>query len=377
MFAVKDNKEIGLNLDILIHKKYKSVRQFCKCYLDLVGLDSDDPVEIRRLTNRFSQITNGKKAIQVHDLPIISELLGVSCEEILSCGETKIPLSNRRTNYNIAFSDNPLDWEEYLSRDDHIAAYADEFGKTVLDYAIEFKNYEFIKYLIKRDYITLISDRPDNWAWTTNFGAESKIAERPFEHKRLHDEFYSNKLLRSQILSLAIENRDTDVLETFRAREIPPQLRVNVYFGDLVISDYYDEPYIKAIVGANTKIFDYFLEEYVLSDQNEKHEIEWIYPFIGEIVEQCIKRKNNERALRAINKIIEHNKKAYEALRKHFLLAAKKNKDFYRNSYQDAVSMVAHDYHISKEKNFVSLCPFHIEGVEPLAFNIGNFVYQP
>ena len=32
--------------------------------------------------------------------------------------------------------------------------------------------------------------------------------------------------------------------------------------------------------------------------------------------------------------------------------------------------MVAHDYHISKEKNFVSLCPFHIEGIEPLAFHI-------
>ena len=371
MFAVRDNKEIGLNLEILILKKYRSVRQFCKYYLGLVGLDSEDPVEIRRLANRFSQILNGKKALQVHDLPVISELLGVSCEEILSCGDTRIPLSNRRTNYNIAFSNNPIDWEEYLSRDDHIAAYADEFGKTVLDYAIEFKNYKFIKYLIKRGYITLISDSPDDWAWTTNFGAESKIVERPFEHPTLKEEFYTNKLLRSQILSLAIENEDMDTLETFRAKEVPPQLRVNMYLGDLDISGYYDETFIKEIVGSSVKIFNYFLKEYMLKSQNDKYEIEWLYPFAGEIVEQCIKTKNSERALRAINKITEHNKKAYEDLRRRFLLAAKKNKDFYRTrSYQEAVSMVAHDYHISKEKNFVSLCPFRIEGVDPLAFHI-------
>lgn len=40
-----------------------------------------------------------------------------------------------------------------------IAAYADEFGKTVVDYAIEFKNYGFLKFLVEQGYITLV--KPD------------------------------------------------------------------------------------------------------------------------------------------------------------------------------------------------------------------------
>lgn len=159
MFIVKSNEEIGSHLKSLILDNYKSVRRFCISYLDNIeGRDSKDPTEIRNLTNRFSQIINGKKAIQTYDLPILSELLRVSCEEILTGGTIKVPLAHRRTNYNIAFSRNEADWEDYLAREDCIAAYADEFGKTVLDYAIEFKNYNFIKYLINKGYITLVAE---------------------------------------------------------------------------------------------------------------------------------------------------------------------------------------------------------------------------
>ena len=162
MFIIKSNKEIGSNLKKLILNKYKSVRQFCLAYLNLSPhAVSDGPQEIRNLSNRFSQILSGHKSIQTYDLPIISELLDISCEDILSCGEYRVPLKNRRTNYSIAFSTDKKDWQEYLLHEDHIAAYADEFGKTVVDYAIEFKNYKFIKYLIEKDYITFISEDPN------------------------------------------------------------------------------------------------------------------------------------------------------------------------------------------------------------------------
>ena len=77
---------------------------------------------------------------------------------MLSAGAVCKPITNRRTNYNIAFSTDERDWIEYINREDCIASYADEFGKTVVDYAIEFKNYGFIRFLIKNGYITLISD---------------------------------------------------------------------------------------------------------------------------------------------------------------------------------------------------------------------------
>ena len=133
MFVVKLDEKIGSYLKSKILQKYRSVRQFCIAYLELANRDADDSDEIRKLCNRFSQILKGNKSIQTYDLPYVSQLLDTSCEDILSCGETKVPLNFRRTNYNIAFSNNELDWAEYLSREDCIAAYADEFGKTVLD----------------------------------------------------------------------------------------------------------------------------------------------------------------------------------------------------------------------------------------------------
>ena len=138
MFELKTNEEIGAYLKKLILSKYPSCRQFCIAYIDLTIDFSDDPQdlrsdEIRKLTNRLSQILKGKKGIQTYDLPIFSELLGVSCEQMLSAGAVCKPITNRRTNYNIAFSTDERDWIEYINREDCIASYADEFGKTVVD----------------------------------------------------------------------------------------------------------------------------------------------------------------------------------------------------------------------------------------------------
>ena len=152
MFELKTNEEIGSYLRELILSKYPSCRQFCIAYLD-ISVDYSNDIndqkseDIRKLANRISQILNGKKSIQTYDLPIFSELLDVSCEQMLSAGAISVPITNRRTNYNIAFSTDERDWIDYLNREDCIAAYADEFGKTVLDYALEFKNYGFIRFL--------------------------------------------------------------------------------------------------------------------------------------------------------------------------------------------------------------------------------------
>ena len=227
MFELKTNEEIGAYLKKLILSKYPSCRQFCVAYIDLTMDFSDDPQdqrseEIRKLTNRLSQILKGKKSIQTYDLPIFSELLGVSCEQMLSAGAVAKPITNRRTNYNIAFSTDERDWIEYINREDCIASYADEFGKTVVDYAIEFKNYGFIRFLIENGYITLVAD--DKGYAEFNFGANTSLKVRPFEARTFEDELYDNKILRTQIIALALEHGDYAVLEEMRAREFPPQL---------------------------------------------------------------------------------------------------------------------------------------------------------
>lgn len=51
----------------------------------------------------------------------------------------------------MAFSRNPKEWEAYMNREDNLFLNYDEYGKSVVDYALEFKNYDFIKFLMEMD----------------------------------------------------------------------------------------------------------------------------------------------------------------------------------------------------------------------------------
>lgn len=359
MFELKNNEEIGAYLKKLILSKYPSQRQFCIAYIDLAMDFSDDPQdqrseEVRKLTNRLSQILKGEKGIQTYDLPIFSELLGVSCEQMLSAGEVAKPIASRRTNYNIAFSTNERDWIEYINHKDCIASYADEFGKTVVDYAIEFKNYAFIKFLIDRGYITLVSD--DNGCVDYNFGARTTLKCRPFEEKTFLHELYENKILRTQIISLALENNDYDVLHEMRAREFPPQSEIiitslkNISFGE-----YYDQKFIETILNSKSDALQYFCEEYYVESKWQKEKFLWIFPFLNELIVEAVK-KNSNKANMLLEAAIKHNEETYNALKKAILNVAKQMKDEYyiNQGFKEVIASVLHHYHISKEKNVIS-----------------------
>lgn len=359
MFELKTNEEIGAYLKKLILSKYPSCRQFCVAYIDLTMDFSDDPQdqrseEIRKLTNRLSQILKGKKSIQTYDLPIFSELLGVSCEQMLSAGAVAKPITNRRTNYNIAFSTDERDWIEYVNREDCIASYADEFGKTVVDYAIEFKNYGFIKFLIENSYITLIPD--DKGCVDFNFGASTKLKVRPYEVKTFEHELYENKILRTQIISLALENNDYDVLCEMRAREFPPQFTMTSHsLTSIKFAEYYDENFIKAILASKTKAIQYFCEEYYVESKWQKKEFLWMFPFLDKLIVAAVK-KNSSKANMLLDAAIKHNEETYNALKKAILQVAKQIKaDFYGNrSFQEVIADVLRYYYISEEKNVIS-----------------------
>ena len=367
MFELKTNEEIGAYLKRLILSKYPSCRQFCIAYINLSLGFSDDPQdlrsdEIRKLTNRLSQILKGKKSIQTYDLPIFSELLDVSCEQMLSAGAVCKPITNRRTNYNIAFSTDERDWVEYINREDCIASYADEFGKTVVDYAIEFKNYGFIKFLIENGYITLVSD--DKGYADFNFGADTTLILRRYEARTFEDELNDNKILRTQIISLALENNDYAVLEEMRAREFPPQLTMTTNsFHGVKFAEYYDEQYIEAILHSKSKVIQYFCEEYYVKSQWQNEEFLWIFPFMDELIVKAVK-ENSSKAITLLDAAIKHNEKTYNNLKKSILYVAKRTKDDFRRNvgFQEVIAGVLRDYHISEEKNVISFSPYWLRG---------------
>ncbi len=375
MFELKTNEEIGAYLKELILSKYPSCRQFCIAYIDLTLDFSNDPQdlrsdEIRKLTNRLSQILKGKKSIQTYDLPIFSELLDVSCEQMLSAGAVCKPITNRRTNYNIAFSKDECDWIEYINREDCIASYADEFGKTVVDYAIEFKNYGFIRFLIEKGYITLISD--DKGYVDFNFGASTSLKVRPYEARTFENELYDNKVLRTQIISLALENNDYRVLDEMRARDFPPQLTMTTCPSDNIkFSDYYDKKFIEAILHSKSKVIQYFCEEYYVKSHYANEEILWIFPFIGQLIVKAVKA-NSSKAITLLDAAIKHNEETYNNLKKAILYVAKHMKtNLYRNmSFQDVIASALRDFHINEEKNVISFNCYFIEESQKIATNI-------
>lgn len=79
-----NNEKIGKHLGNLIkNSEHKNDRQFCIAYLTLRDGEAN-PDDIQKMQNRICQIKNGKKGVQIEDLPIFSDLLGVSIEDILS-----------------------------------------------------------------------------------------------------------------------------------------------------------------------------------------------------------------------------------------------------------------------------------------------------
>lgn len=138
-----DKEKMGAYLKKLIEERYPSHRKFGKAYLEAIDVQVNDE-ELRKISNKLSQIINGKKGIQLEDLMVFTDLLGVSCEEIITGGNYFVPVASHMTNYEIAFTDDPRVWKKYMEREDKIFLNSDEYGKTVIEYALEFKNYKLI-----------------------------------------------------------------------------------------------------------------------------------------------------------------------------------------------------------------------------------------
>ena len=142
-----DNEKIGGYIANLIKQYYSSNRDFCRQYLKRRNIESNND-EVSKMANRLSQIKRGRKSIQIADLPIFAELLHVSCEEILAGGSQLEKDTSRATNFTIAQSYDQEKWQEYIDNERKPILNTDEYEKTALEYAIEFENYDFIKFLV-------------------------------------------------------------------------------------------------------------------------------------------------------------------------------------------------------------------------------------
>lgn len=313
MNYIVDKKQVGAYLKKLVKEsQYSSNRQFGKEYLKMMGYTQPDDIEINRMNNRLSQIFNGKKGIQMEDMLIFSDLLGVSCEEILSAGERRVPVSSHMTNYDIAFSQDEELWSSYMKREDKLFLNSDEYGKTVIDYAIEFKNYPLIKWLLDEEFIWLV-DNSEYRQFGYSYGGGTSIEKRaPWDmDNAVPLQVKYDDQLRLKIITLALENEDYDVLDEFRARETPFLHRVG-YLNDRDDAyQYYNEDYIHAIANASDNVLEYFAKEFELVS-NLKWKSQFIYPFLGEVIEVLVENHQFKKAEFLAQHVLTHNQNTYE-----------------------------------------------------------------
>lgn len=338
MFELETNKKIGEYIRHLIKQKYNSERKFCKDYLKLQGIPTSDE-ETRKMQNRFSQILNGRKAIQTYDLPFVTELLHVSCEEILTAGKCYVPISSHVTNYDVAFSKDPAKWKSYIDREDKLILNYDEYGKSVLDYAFEFKNYGLLKYLTDNGYIKF-RDTADT-GFRYNFGADTTIKRRDFSHTdTLEVELNYSDKLRMNMLSLAMENGDFSVLDMLRARETPMLHFATVYSSEPSKPENYDiSNIIKSIASAPDKVIDYFSEEYSVSRNENTMPSSFLYQHIGAVIDDMI-RNRDMRVKNVIEKATEHNKKAKELINNVYADAERNTVKLFNCTPEEAKRMI-------------------------------------
>lgn len=348
MFYIeKNNKKIGQYLNLLIAKsRYPNVRQFCIAYLKLAELETSDEA-IGKMQNRMSQIIKGNKAIQTYDLPYFCELLGVSCEEILSAGKHYVPISGHITNYEIAFSKDTKVWDKYINREDKLFLNPDEYNKTVIDYALDFKNYDFLKYLMDNKYIWFVDDSEhDCHEYVFGFGAGTSIKQREIGCQdslgsilQYHCE---ERRLRQQMIALAMENDDFDMLTSLRAREIPALYKLCTYMNPQInCGDYYNENVIEEILKSSDKVLDYFSDEFPIKDQFG-YEHWFIYPFLSNVLDRLIANKSKYAEV-LLRKSIDHNNKVLSRLKNMVEEAFEisKNSFNYSDRYKAPVETVA------------------------------------
>ena len=320
MFKVEQKEKIGKYLKDLIERQYESRREFGRQYLIAAGNADPSVDEINNMSNRLTQIIKGTKAIQIFDLPYFTGMLRVSCEQILSAGECSVPIASRVTNYSIACSKDPKEWEEYIRREDNLILNSDEYCKTVLDYALEFGNYAFIKFLMDHGYIWFDSGKEQDYVQT--FGAGTSIKRRSFGFVDydLESKLKTEDSLRTDLIALASDNEDIQMLEKLRARE-SPQLYYRAHYFSAQHPDfdsYYNERMVKHIAGASDRVLDYFTDPFQIQDSivykdGSERSHTFMFPYISKLLDLLIS-ENSRFAETAIEKAIKHNEETYKKI---------------------------------------------------------------
>lgn len=234
----------------------------------------------------------------------------------MSAGKSKPAFPDRYSNYTFAHSTDRAYWERYINNDDKLFLNADEYGKTILDYAFECENYGLIKFLTENNYITIVdNDSTKDYGMTfIPFNKAMQCVSR--NTNKLNDEIINNDKLRTTVVALAIKKNDKYFLTKLRAREIPALYTICEYgFSSQIdnFEDSYNDKLTTAVANADKEILSYFSEPF--SIKSEHSEGVFIYPFLGRLLDKMIS-ENNKNTVYVLERTLDYNRNVLDELSK-------------------------------------------------------------
>lgn len=379
-----DNTKIGNYLAALIkNSRYKNDRQFSIAYLTLRD-GTANPDDIQNMQNRICQIKKGNKGVQIEDLPIFSELLGVSIETILSAGTALVPASTRKSNYSIAYSKDPAEWEAYINLESKPILKPDEFDKTAIDYALEAGNYPFLKYLMEKEYIwfTKKDESGDCVGFRTGTSIKFDFRERT---DYLDCRLGRDDDLRLKLISLALKNEDFEMLDALHAREIPLLYTISYSSCQIASPDSFPnmpnsfKQLIRDIAQSKRNVIAYFFKEFEIKTQQDSINT-FIFPYTGEILDVLIEKKRLSECKYLLKIAVEHNQKVQRNFQNLFDRSMEMCREYYANCGYESIRNEAYykkenlySYRFFPESGFIAFStPYYIQTVTYFVTNIAK-----
>ena len=295
MFRLAEQKEMGTYIENKVLKMYKNKTDFVRAYLKLLDGSDEDSSRVVNMANRLSKICKGEYSIQVYDLPIFSELLDISIENLLTSGRYEEANRSHFCNYMIAKSPNKELWKEYINKYPKQLNHLDEFGKSILDYVIEFDNYDLLNYFLDENLLVFEEikkhEMPKNFM-ELSYRPSCVLLERQetgtMDAKLMLSVYHQEDDLRNIYIRLAILHNDVKRLKKMNANKISwfydifPGITEYTMNSGLYDSTYYDdERILDALTHASDDVINYFLEDVIQESIQKQHPVKYTYKYFG------------------------------------------------------------------------------------------------
>ncbi len=325
MFSDEQKRKIGSYIsDIIIrhdsHGKYGAKKRFSNELSRQLGYgDNSDVLESEY--KRIIKMLEGNSAIQIRDLQIISEMYDVPIEEILSAGEKKYIMPELYIrNYDLAASSDRALWDKYINKENMFVTCSDEYEKTLIEYAVEFENYDLITYLLDNKIIWFVDDTLSASKLCINFGGGINKEFSSGKDSDIGHVLKYNDHLRTRTIALAIKAKDFSEFDLLNARSFPELYMINengAMCDESAQKRFADEK-CDAIIDAillsdSAEVFKYFSEEFSIISYHGS-ENKYVFPYTGELLCGLIDANRFDVAEIFLKTAIEHNKYVYSMM---------------------------------------------------------------